>query len=151
MKIFQKPKDRDFIILNLSDPQMNGFEWAEDHPYSPILKYTIDQLIRRNQPDLITVTGDMAYPGQFDSYEAFAQLLNLLSLHFLNIGELFALLHQEDRTAALAGAAKNLLLRLDIFKVCAAIGAAHALDDHMSFILCVDDWLYLSISWARLQ
>lgn len=76
MKIFQKPKDRDFIVLNLSDPQMNGFEWADDHPYSPVLKYTIDQLIKHNNPDLITVTGDMAYPGQFDSYETFAQLLD---------------------------------------------------------------------------
>ena len=76
MKIFQKPKDRDFIILNLSDPQMNGFEWADDHPYAPILKYTIDQLIQHNKPDLITVTGDMAYPGQLDSYETFAQLLD---------------------------------------------------------------------------
>ncbi len=76
MKIFQKSKDREFVILNLSDPQMNGFEWADDHPYAPILKYTIHQLIEHNKPDLITVTGDMAYPGQFDSYETFAQLLD---------------------------------------------------------------------------
>ena len=76
MKILQKPKDRDFVVLNLSDPQMNGFEWAEDHPYSSILKYTIDQLIKNNKPDLITVTGDMAYPEQYDSYETFAQLLD---------------------------------------------------------------------------
>lgn len=76
MKILQKPKDRDFVVLNLSDPQMNGFEWAEGHPYSAILKYTIDQLIKSNKPDLITVTGDMAYPEQYDSYETFAQLLD---------------------------------------------------------------------------
>ena len=76
MKIFQKPKDRDFIILNLSDPQMNNFEWEDTHPYAPILKYTIDQLIQHNKPDLITVTGDMAYPGDYDSYEKFAQLLD---------------------------------------------------------------------------
>ena len=41
MKIFQKSKDRDFIVLNLSDPQMNGFEWAEDHPYRPILEHIL--------------------------------------------------------------------------------------------------------------
>ena len=76
MKIFQKPQNRDFVILNLSDPQMNGFEWEDGHPYAPIVKYTIDQLIEHNRPDLITVTGDMAYPGQLDSYEIFAQLLD---------------------------------------------------------------------------
>jgi len=76
MKILQKEKNKDFIVLNLSDPQMNGFEWEEGHPYRPILEYTIDTLIQDNKPDLITVTGDMAYPGQFDSYETFANLLD---------------------------------------------------------------------------
>lgn len=76
MKILQKQPDRDFVILNLSDPQMNGFEWEDGHPYAPILKHTIDTLIKQNKPDLITVTGDMAYPGDYDSYETFAQLLD---------------------------------------------------------------------------
>ncbi len=76
MKILQKAKDKDFIILNLSDPQMCDFEWEEGHPYRPILEYTIDQLIKQYSPDLITVTGDMAYSGHFTSYEAFANLLD---------------------------------------------------------------------------
>lgn len=76
MTILQKNPQRDFVILNLSDPQMNTFEWADTHPYSPILKYTIDKLIKDNKPDLITVTGDMAYPGDYESYEIFANLLD---------------------------------------------------------------------------
>lgn len=76
MKVLQKSPDRDFIILNLSDPQMNGFEWHDGHPYRPILEYTIDTLVKENKPDLITVTGDMAYPGDYESYERFAQLLD---------------------------------------------------------------------------
>lgn len=76
MKYFNKVKDKDFVILNLSDPQMNGFEWAEDHPYRPILEYTVTTLVERVNPDLITVTGDMAYPGDYESYEKFAQLLD---------------------------------------------------------------------------
>ena len=76
MKILQKHPDRDFVILNLSDPQMNGFEWKEGHPYAPILRYTIDKLVEDNKPDLITVTGDMAYPEDYDSYETFAQQLD---------------------------------------------------------------------------
>lgn len=76
MKVLQKHPDRDFVILNLSDPQMNGFEWKEGHPYAPILRYTIDKLVEDNKPDLITVTGDMAYPEDYDSYETFAQQLD---------------------------------------------------------------------------
>ena len=76
MKILNKRPDRDFVILNLSDPQMNNFEWADTHPYSSILKYTIDQLIKKNKPDLITVTGDLAYPGDLASYEKFATLFD---------------------------------------------------------------------------
>ena len=76
MKILEKPADRDFVILNLSDTQMNTFEWADDHPFSSILKYTIDKLVNDNKPDLITVTGDMTYPNDYESYEIFAQLLD---------------------------------------------------------------------------
>ena len=76
MKILQKQPEKDFVILNLSDPQMNSFEWEDGHPYAPILKYTIQKLIENNKPDLITVTGDMAYPGDFNSYETFANLLD---------------------------------------------------------------------------
>jgi len=76
VKVLQKKTNQNFIILNLSDPQMNGFEWEDGHPYAPILRYTIDKLIKDNSPDLITVTGDMAYPGDYDSYETFASLLD---------------------------------------------------------------------------
>ena len=57
MKILQKAKNKDFIVLNLSDPQMCDFEWEEGHPYRPILEYTIGKLVEQYKPDLITVTG----------------------------------------------------------------------------------------------
>ncbi|MBR5523726.1 MAG: metallophosphoesterase [Clostridia bacterium] len=76
MKILQKAKNKDFIVLNLSDPQMCDFEWEEGHPYRPILEYTIGKLVEQYKPDLITVTGDMAYPGHDRSYELFAQLMD---------------------------------------------------------------------------
>jgi len=76
MRIFQKPADRDFVVLNLSDPQMTGPEWEDNHPYGSVLTYTITQLIERSHPDLITVTGDISYPGDYVSYEKFAQLLD---------------------------------------------------------------------------
>ena len=74
MKVFQKPNDRDFVILNLSDPQMNNFEWDDNHPYAPILKYTIAQLIEHNKPDLITVTGDMTVSNVGGTTTAVGQL-----------------------------------------------------------------------------
>lgn len=80
MKILQKLNGKDFVILNLSDPQMNDSEWNEDHPYRPILEYTIKELVTRHNPDLITVTGDMAYPRHFHSYEMLAQLLDSFNI-----------------------------------------------------------------------
>ncbi|MBR5523727.1 MAG: metallophosphoesterase [Clostridia bacterium] len=76
MKILQKSPNKDFVILNLSDPQMNDGEWGEGHPYRSVLEYTIKELVARHNPDLITVTGDMAYPGHYHSYEMLAQLLD---------------------------------------------------------------------------
>ena len=75
MKILQKVKNKDFIVLNLSDPQMCDNEWEDGHPYRSILEYTIDKLIQDYQPDLITVTGDLAYGAHYRSYETFAKLM----------------------------------------------------------------------------
>ena len=58
-----KQKDKDFTVLNLSDPQLKEWEWGLDggNPEnSNIFKYTVDELIERTKPDLITITGDLA-------------------------------------------------------------------------------------------
>ena len=76
MKVFEKSKDKDFIVLNLSDPQMGDEEWAENHPYKAIIEYTVRELVRRVQPDLITITGDVAWAEHYTSYECLANLLD---------------------------------------------------------------------------
>lgn len=76
MKVLQKSSGKDFVILNLSDTHMNDYEWDENHPHRPILEYTIRELVARYHPDLITITGDIAYPEHFCSYEKTAQLLD---------------------------------------------------------------------------
>lgn len=61
MFTLQKPKDRDFRVLNLTDTHLTADEWeckASDKGRNRrILEYTIGALIARTSPDLITVLG----------------------------------------------------------------------------------------------
>ena len=75
MFILKKCPHKDFIILNLTDPQLGDPEWEEGHLNRAILEYTVTQLIQRVQPDLITVSGDLAWAGYDHAYEMIAQLL----------------------------------------------------------------------------
>ncbi len=68
-----KEKERDLVILNLTDPQLDNNEWNTDA--GQILCYTVEELIRRTNPDLITVTGDLAWQSQMESYDKFGQLM----------------------------------------------------------------------------
>ena len=45
MIIFQKKPNKDFTILNISDPQLTNSDWNDGHPNRNILEYTIEQLI----------------------------------------------------------------------------------------------------------
>lgn len=76
MKILSKQPNQDFTILNLSDPQMSDNEWAADHPFRAIIEYTIQELVNRTHPDLITITGDFAWAEHYTSYEQLACLLD---------------------------------------------------------------------------
>ena len=57
MITLKKSPDRDFLILNLTDPQLGNDEWDENHKNYKILTTTIRTLIERERPDLITVSG----------------------------------------------------------------------------------------------
>ena len=72
MFTLQKQPDSDFRILNLSDPQLSDQEWAPEHKNQAILRHTMRTLIETEKPDLITVTGDIAWAGQMAAYKAFA-------------------------------------------------------------------------------
>lgn len=75
MRKLNKENGKDFVILNLSDPQMGDEEWAEGHANRNIIEYTVKELVKRVQPDLITVTGDVAWAEHYVSYENIASLL----------------------------------------------------------------------------
>lgn len=57
--VLHKQKDKDFVVLNLSGPQMHPREYKDGQPALAILKKTVDTLIERCKPDLITLSGDM--------------------------------------------------------------------------------------------
>ena len=76
MKILQKQKDRKFTILNLSDPQLSNAEWQEGREAGKLLRDTLAYLVERCKPDLITVSGDLAWAGELESYANLADLLD---------------------------------------------------------------------------
>ena len=76
MKIMQKQPDRDFVILNLTDPQLGNEEWQEGHKNRRILETTVRELVERVRPDLITVSGDLAWAGHDLAYDMLADFLD---------------------------------------------------------------------------
>lgn len=76
MFILKKSPDRDFIVLNLTDTQLSDAEWAEGHQNRLILERTIHELVERVKPDLITITGDLAWAGHDHAYDMLGNLLD---------------------------------------------------------------------------
>ena len=77
MIVFQKQKDKDFTILNLTDIHTPREACKDGKIDSEILTYTISELVERVKPDLITVTGDFAYAhGDTTAYEYASKYLD---------------------------------------------------------------------------
>lgn len=76
MHILQKQPNKDFTVLNLTDPQLSDSEWAEGHGHRRILEYTVNELVKRVKPDLITISGDLAWAGHDLSYDNLARLID---------------------------------------------------------------------------
>ncbi len=76
-EILQKEEGEDFVILNLTDVQMTPDEWKKDSVQYKGLKYNVDELIKRNSPDLITVSGDIAQdPKSASEFRLFADFID---------------------------------------------------------------------------
>ena len=76
MNVLQKQKDKKFTVLNFSDPQLSNGEWKDDRTEGKLLKDTVAYLVNKVKPDLITVSGDLAWAGDFESYGNLADLLD---------------------------------------------------------------------------
>ena len=74
MQVLQKPKDKKFTILHLTDTHLYHDEWVGEK--GEHLKNTVNYLIELAKPDLITISGDLAWAGQYTSYEDFAEWMD---------------------------------------------------------------------------
>ncbi len=71
----QKDPSRDFKILNLTDVHTENHELSEDSEKLRVLKNTVTELVTRVKPDLITVSGDLAWGGSFEAYKFLAEFM----------------------------------------------------------------------------
>ena len=70
-----KEGDDGFRVLNLSDPQLSNGNW--DTSVSEILTDTVNALVSAERPDLITISGDLAWGSEsIESYDRLADLLD---------------------------------------------------------------------------
>lgn len=74
--VLQKAADKDFVILNISDPQLTSAEWQAGAPARTVLLKTMEELVARVKPDLITISGDLSYGDQHQAYECLASYLD---------------------------------------------------------------------------
>ncbi|MBQ7248043.1 MAG: metallophosphoesterase [Lachnospiraceae bacterium] len=72
--------DRDIRILNLTDPQLTAGEWEKGNRTGDAFRYTVGTLIERVRPDLITVSGDLSYAGDYVSYRNYADYFDDLGI-----------------------------------------------------------------------
>ncbi|MBE5818055.1 MAG: hypothetical protein E7312_03265 [Clostridiales bacterium] len=80
MTILNKQPNKDFIILNLSDPQLNNEDWEDKSLNKDILINTVNTLIKRVSPDLITVTGDLAEFNCIQSLYNFTEFIDSFNI-----------------------------------------------------------------------
>lgn len=77
MIVVNKKSDKDFVILNLTDIQLSDEDWTgADAHNRTILKTTVQALVERVRPDLITVTGDLSYSNNYAAYSMLADFLD---------------------------------------------------------------------------
>lgn len=69
MILLQKDPCRDFTVLNLTDPQLDASYLGQTSPDWQLLSKTIDSVIQKASPDLITISGDLGY-GDDPTYPA---------------------------------------------------------------------------------
>lgn len=76
MITLKKKKSKDFVILNLTDFQLLASEWTNETEKGKEILYTIDTLYKRVKPDLVTLSGDLAYAGDLDALSHMGNVLD---------------------------------------------------------------------------
>ena len=73
MITFEKKRERDFKVLNLTDPQVQLDEWDT---VGKVFIDTVRELTDRCSPDLITVSGDITSTDVPEAYEKFSAVMD---------------------------------------------------------------------------
>lgn len=76
MLAFEKQEGKDFKILNLTDFQLMAGELDAENPKGKIFRHTLNTLIDRTSPDLITITGDLAWGGDYDALQVLGPIID---------------------------------------------------------------------------
>ncbi|MBQ9745098.1 MAG: metallophosphoesterase [Clostridia bacterium] len=78
-KLYKK-KDKDFLILNLTDVHTEDNELYEDSVKKRVLVNTVTEVVNRVRPDLITLSGDQAWAGHFKAIEFLSELMESFNI-----------------------------------------------------------------------
>ena len=76
MLTIKKTSADDFKVLTLTDFQLSPDEWELSHKNGAIIEYTLTTLFERVKPDLVTVSGDLAWCGDLGALEKMASSLD---------------------------------------------------------------------------
>lgn len=75
MPTIQKPKDRELVILNVTDTHITKKDLDEKNDSFRTMCSTTEELVRRVKPDLITHTGDFTFENSIPVYEFYADFI----------------------------------------------------------------------------
>lgn len=76
MITIKKEQGKDFVILNLTDFHLSSGEWELTHKNGAIINHTLKELFEKVKPDLVTVSGDLAWCGDVEGVEKAASVLD---------------------------------------------------------------------------
>ncbi len=80
MITLQKDPNKNFVVLNLTDIQLSFEEFDRNHVARKILDYTVNTLIEKTKPHLITISGDLCREHEDKGYDAFADFFDELGI-----------------------------------------------------------------------
>ena len=76
----KKSPDKNFVVLNLTDIQLSFEEFNKNHKARRVLDHTVNALIKKAKPDLITISGDLCHEHEDKAYDAFADYFEGLGI-----------------------------------------------------------------------
>ena len=82
MPTIQKPKDRELVILNVTDTHITKKDLDEKNDSFRTMCSTTEELVRRVKPDLITHTGDFTFENSIPVYEFYADFLDKFGIPY---------------------------------------------------------------------